>query len=203
MEKFVFGITGATGAGKSTVSQLLRKKGVQIIDADLVAREITSSNKECIREIKENFGLSVFNDDNSLNRKALARIVFTNKDKLKLLNRITHKYIKDEIERQIDISACQYIGIDGAVIIGSPVHNLCKWIVAVIADNEIRLERIMSRDKISRQMAQNRINSQMSNKQYEEYADFIIKNNDDNVRLEECIEQLYNKIKDFSKTEKT
>lgn len=202
MEKFVFGITGATGAGKTTVSNIFRNKGVYVIDCDKIAAQVTDFNQSCLDEIRQEFGNTVFNIDGSLNRPSLANIVFGNDDKLKLLNKITHKYIKEQIEKEIKEANSDIIAIDGAVIIGSPVMEMCKKLLVVTADTDIRIKRITERDNLSFESAKKRISSQMSNEEYESYADFIIKNND-NVRLGENIEEVYNNIKNFSKTEKS
>lgn len=201
MNKFIFGITGATGAGKTTVSNAFRKLGVYVIDCDVVASNVTAANKKCLYEIRQAFGDGVFENDGNINRKNLANIVFGNDDKLKLLNKITHKYIKKQIEEEIENTNSHIIAIDGAVIIGSPVADLCRKLVVVTADEQTRVNRIIARDNISRDLALKRISSQMSNAEYEMYADFIIKNND-NVRLEENIEEVYSNIKNLSKAER-
>lgn len=197
MEKYVFGITGPTGAGKTTVSDIFRNLGVYVIDADKVARNITDKDVNCLSEIRLAFGDTVFTDDMSLDRKCLAKIVFTDKSKLKLLNEITHKYIKKEIENEINNCKNDIIAIDGAVIIGSPVMNICKALVVVTADVSVRINRIMKRDGLDYNSAYQRVSSQMSNTEYESFADFIVKNNDENVRLEECVERIYNKVKNI------
>ena len=202
MDKFIFGITGATGAGKTTVSRIFQSLGVYVIDCDVVAATVTGTNKVCLNEIRQAFGDGVFNDDGSLNRKNLANIVFGNDDKLKLLNEITHKHIKKQIQSEIENVNSDIIAIDGAVIIGSPVADLCHKLVVVTADESVRAKRIIARDNISHDLATKRISSQMSNAEYEKYADFIIKNND-NVRLEENIEEVYSNIKNFRKAERT
>ena len=195
MDKYVFAITGATGSGKSTVSDIMRNLGVFVVDADKIAHEITSVNKKCIMEIRNTFGDEVFSSDGTIDRKKLGSIVFKDDNKLKLLNSITHKYIKERIKEEILKSDSEINAIDGAVIIGSPVMDLCQTVVVVTSDEQTRKKRIMKRDNISPDMAESRINSQMKNEEYKKYADFIIENNDDNVGLEECVEQLYNKIK--------
>ncbi len=202
MKKIVFGITGPTGAGKTTVSNIFWDKGVYVIDCDTVAANVTDTDPNCIKELRQAFGDSVFYSDGKLNRIYLANIVFGNDDKLKLLNKITHKYIKEQIEKEIESVDSDIIAIDGAVIIGSPVMDMCKKLVVITADTDIRIKRIMQRDNLSFESAQKRISSQMSNDEYESYADFIIKNND-NVRLEERIEEVYSDIKNFRKTKRT
>lgn len=198
MDKFVFGITGPTGAGKSTVSEIFRHCGAFVIDADIAAREVMKKGSPSLDEIRKVFGNLVFCADGKLNRPELAKIVFNDKTKLKLLNSVTHKYIKKYIENEIHNCPADIVAIDGAVIIGSPVMDMCRLLVVVTADDEVRINRIMKRDSINYDSALARINSQMSNKEYESYGDFIIKNNDDNVRLEECVEDIYGKIKNFS-----
>lgn len=200
MEKFIFGITGPTGAGKSTVSDIFRKLGVYVVDADIIAREVTKKGSECLSEIQNAFGDCVLTDDSELDRKALAQIVFQDKTKLSLLNDITHKYIKKQLENEIKKSHLDIAAIDGAVIIDSPVMDMCKCLVVVTAQRDTRINRIIERDNIDIDMANKRINSQMSDAQYMQYADFVIENNGDNTALKGCVEGIYNKIKDISKT---
>lgn len=203
MDKFIFAITGTTGSGKSTVSDVFRRFGVYVADADLAARAVTEKGHICLDEIKAEFGSSILNEDGTLNRPALANIVFNNNDKLKLLNNITHKYIKEHLIMEISKTDSEIVAIDGAVIIGSPVCELCRAVVVVTADETTRVNRIIARDNISSDAALSRIRSQMKDDEYTKYADFIIKNNDDNVRLEECIERIYSKIKTISEAERT
>lgn len=200
MNKFIFGITGPTGAGKSTVSDIFRQFGVYVADADIAARAVMKKGGKCLNKIISAFGEGVLTHKGELDRQSLAEIVFNDKDKLKLLNAITHKYIKEYLIKEIKKSDSDIAAIDGAVIIDSPVSGLCKKLVVVTADEERRINRIIKRDGIDHSAALSRINSQMSDAEYESFADFLIQNNDDNVRLEECVENIYNEIKNISKT---
>lgn len=200
MDKYIFGITGATGSGKSTVSEIFRTLGVYVADADIASRDVTKKDSDCLFEIVKAFGNDILTENGELDRKKLGKIVFNDKLKLQLLSGITHKYIKRHIENNIQSAKEDIAAIDGAVIINSPVMDMCKCLVVVTADKKTRIERIKMRDGIDDTEAIERINSQMTNAQYEEYADFIIKNNDDKVRLEECVEGIYNEIKNISKT---
>lgn len=197
---YVFGITGTTGAGKSTVSKELAKRGVHICDCDKIAREITAKDSECLSELSKSFGNGILNSDGALNRGALAEIAFNDEKKLALLNSITHRYIKDKISDEIDTSSDDMFAIDGAVIIGSPVRELCRCLVVVMADRNIRLNRIMERDGITKKAAENRINAQLSDEEYLKNADYVIYNNGDLSRLGDEIEQLYIKIKNSCET---
>lgn len=191
----VFAITGGTGAGKSTVSRLFKKAGVYVADADAAARRVV---RKCMPELCREFGCDILNDDGTLNRKKLGGIVFSDAKKLEILNNITHKHIKAHIENEIAACGAELAAIDGAVIIGSPVMELCEFIVVVTANEDVRLSRIMRRDGLSREEALKRIRSQMSDEEYLRHADYIIENND-KVQGEE-IERICNEIKAAKKT---
>lgn len=195
MKKTVFAITGGSGAGKSEVSKMFRDNGVNVIDADLVSREVCKSGTDCLHELLEAFGDEIINADGTLNRKKLAEIVFSNTEKLKLLNKITHHYIKLKVEEIIGKTDSSLIAIDGAVIIGSNVEKLCEFIVVVDADPDIRKERIINRDNISEALVQKRLNSQPDSEFYKQHADYIITNNGDYDNLKESVIKICNEIK--------
>lgn len=193
MKTKIFGITGPTGAGKSTVSKLFRKCGVYVADADKAARKVTEKGSACLDELCREFGEGILLSDGSLDRKRLGDIVFADSEKLAKLNRITHKYIKAHLEREIEASGAEMAAVDGAVLIGSPVIDLCGALVVVTAEPEIRLMRIMARDNISREAAQRRMAAQLSDEEYLRFADHVIDNNGQ-VQGEE-IERICNEIK--------
>ena len=141
----VFGITGGSGSGKTSVSKMLEKLGVHIIDTDVIAHEIVEPNSDCLNELVNYFGDSILNDDKTLNRKKLASIAFSDKQKTVALSNITHKYIKAEVVKDINTTDAELVGIDGAVIIGSNVEPLCEFIVSVIADKQSRITRVKTR----------------------------------------------------------
>lgn len=195
---YIFGITGPTGAGKSTISESFRRLGVYVSDADQAARAVVEKGMPCLVELTKAFGDGILNSDGSLNRKALAGIVFSDDKKLDLLNSITHIYIKKYILKELEASGSGLCAIDGAVIIGSPVMELCRRLVLVTADREVRLSRIMQRDSITYEAAELRIAAQMSDEEYRGHADYIIENNGNlglNDKSGEQIEQIYSTIK--------
>lgn len=191
----VFGITGGSGAGKSTAANIFRNLGIEVIDADVIAHQVVEKGEPCLQEIKNEFGNAVINKDGSLNRRKLSEIVFTDENKLKSLNRITHKYIKQLILARLEESDAEITAIDGAVIIGSEVEELCKFIVSVLADREIRLQRIMSRDNLNYEQAENRINSQPDDDFYIKNSSYIIYNNSSEHELNLQIKEVCGKIR--------
>lgn len=192
----VFGLTGGSGAGKSTAAEMLRQSGIYVIDADKVAREVVEAGKPCLDELKAEFGIGIIRSDGTLDRRALGKIVFSDTEKLKSLNKITHKYIKTAIVEKLSSSNAPVAAIDGAVIIGSEIEELCEFIVCVTADVEVRLERIMKRDGIDRETAENRIKSQRDDNFYISHSAFVLHNNAGETELIEQVEELGRKIRE-------
>ena len=112
----VIGLTGGSGSGKTAIASLLQKKGIDIIDADIIAREIVKKGEPALDEIVEEFGGDILLSSGELDRKKLGSIVFTNKEKLKNLNKITHKYITKIIMQNLSKHASEIVVIDAALL---------------------------------------------------------------------------------------
>lgn len=173
----ILGITGPTGAGKSTASKIFEKHDVEIIDTDVLARKIVEPDMPALKELADAFGKDILNDDGTLKRQELARLAFSDPAKLRILDSITHRYIKEEINIIIEKSKSDTVGIDGAVLFESGVSDMCDYIISVIADEDIRIKRIMSRDAISEDAARTRVGAQKNNAFYLENSDYIVYNN--------------------------
>ncbi len=192
--KFIFGITGPTGSGKTMVSDILRELGAQVIDCDIISREVSMAGEPCLLELCEAFGDGILDLDGNLDRRAMGDIVFSDEKLLKVLSDITHKHIKLRTDKIIEKSYADIIGIDGAVIFGSPVETMCEVMVSVVADVEIRADRIKKRDAIDDQKAMMRIKSQKSNEFYIEKSDYIVYNNLGLDELKEQVREVWNQL---------
>lgn len=184
----ILGLTGKTGAGKSTVAAHLKEKGCFIIDGDVVAREIVTSGSPALKELSDAFGEDVLLADGSLDRKKLAQKAFSSKESTDLLNRITHPYIKKrfvELAEQAQNEGFAVAIIDAAALLESDCKDLCEKIIVVYADESIRLERILLRDKITKEQAMTRINGQKDDNYYLTQADVIINNSGTNSLFNE------------------
>lgn len=173
--KIIFGITGPSGSGKSYVSDLFRKKGVTVFDGDIIAREIVMPGKPAANELREHFGDEYFDSKGELDRRRLASKVFADENERRILNKITHKHIRSEIEARLT-EASGLCAVDGAVIIGSDIENMCRFFVGVLAPREIRIERLKKRDAITEKEISARLNSQPSDDFYRKHCRYIIEN---------------------------
>ena len=192
----IIGLTGLTGAGKSTVAQKLMAYGCYHIDADKVAREVINNNENVKNKLKERFGDDVINDDGTTNRPLLATRAFADEQSTNDLNNITHPAVTEEIQSIIkDMEEVGYRGaiIDAIALFESGEDALCDFTVAVVAPKEIRLERIMKRDNITEEKALERINAQKDESFFTSRADFVLWNYppyDLNVEIKPIILQL-------------
>lgn len=191
----VFGITGGSGSGKTSVSAMFSELGVQIIDTDAIAHSIAEKGTECLEELARYFGTGILNPDGTLDRKKLAHMAFSDDGRKAALNRITHKYIKARAEAEIKNSSSDLAAIDGAVIIGSSIEPMCEFIISVIADKKIRLERIKKRDGLTDDQAQERLAAQPDDDFYRQNSGYIIYNNGSTDELRRQVYRLYDEIK--------
>lgn len=174
----VYGLTGKTGAGKSTVASFLKEKGFYIIDGDIIARHITDRGKPALRLLSESFGEDIINTDGTLNRRLLAPRAFSSRENTDKLNSITHPLITEEFREEIEKAEREGYTkalIDAAALLESECKNLCSKIIVVYAPEEMRLKRILSRDGITEEEARTRMRAQKSDEYYFSHADIIVK----------------------------
>lgn len=173
----VIGITGPTGAGKTTALNALTALGGRIIDADAVYHQLTAASPDLRRELEARFGPVYANGD--LDRKKLGQVVFQDPQALADLNAITHKYVARETRRQIDAAkeaGAPAVGIDAIALLESPLADYCDCTVAVTAPEELRIRRIMAREGISEDYARLRVEAQKPSAWFQEHCDYTLEN---------------------------
>lgn len=195
----IIGLTGGTGSGKSTVSAYLKKRGCCIIDADEIARQLTSPGGEALDPIREKFGDYVFYDNGILDRKKLGNIVFNDEEKLKILEEITTKIVIRKITDKIH--QMKESGYEGIVILDAPLlfefgmEGLADENWLVICDRERRIKRLENRDGLSRREITDRMANQLSDEKKMDMADQSIDNSGSIDDLYCKIDQLIERIK--------
>lgn len=174
----VIGITGGSGAGKTTALNELRDLGALVIDCDEVYHRLTEESEALRAAIEDRFGMVY--KDGRLDRKALGAIVFADQKALLDLNAITHGIINDELDRMLRgyaMNGCRLVGIDAVELISGGAAERCTKVFGVVAPREKRISRITAREGISREYAEMRLKAQKSDDYYRENCDAILVNN--------------------------
>ena len=191
----IIGITGPTGAGKTTVLNVLDDLRGLILDCDAVYHDLTCSCVPMRQELTDRFGAEIFDENGQLRRKALGAIVFEDKQALADLNEITHRYVYQAVEDAIAVARVEgrpAVAIDAIALLESGLGDLCDATVAVTADDELRIRRIMARDNISEEYARMRVEAQKPSRYFEERCDHILRNDGtDPSVLESQAEKLF------------
>lgn len=169
--KLILGLTGGSGCGKSIVALAAKDLGFVHIDTDIIAHNLILKPNYVYNKIIENFGKSILDENGEIDRKKLGLIVFSDKNKLKLLNSIIHPEIEKAVVSLLDDLTI----IDAPVIYETPgIMKLCNKIIAVECSDERRIKFICQRDKISIEDAKRRISNQPSNEFYSNFSDITI-----------------------------
>lgn len=171
----VIGITGPTGAGKTTALHALTDLGGRIIDADAVYHTLTATSPQLRQELEARFG-PVY-DGGALDRKKLGAVVFQDPQALADLNAITHKYVAQETWRQLEQArqdGVPAVGIDAIALLESPLADYCDCTLAITAPEELRVKRIMAREGISRDYAQLRVDAQKPSAWFRDHCDHTL-----------------------------
>lgn len=158
--RVVLGITGNIATGKSTVVKMLRGLGAQHIDADLVYRDLVGPGQRLLKRLVEHFGEGIIADDGSLDRKVLGEIVFSDPEKLKELDALTHPAVIEETDRRVDEIRSGVIIIDAVKLIESGHSEVCDEVWLITAPEETRVYRVMDRNNVPELEARRRVAAQ-------------------------------------------
>ena len=195
----VIGLTGGTGSGKSSAAKIMEEFGARVVDADKISKELMEKNGDAYKQVVKYFGDGILKPDGEIDRAALGKIVFENKDKLALWSKITHSLVGEEIRKRVEelkkeIAAeplakgeLKFIVLDVPIPVEEGFFDLSNSVWSVIANDDIRIERIVKRCGITEEEAEKRVNSQMSNREYMEIADVVIENEKDLESLRKYI----------------
>ncbi|BFM10854.1 dephospho-CoA kinase [Simiduia litorea] len=174
---YVFGLTGGIGSGKSAAAEAFRALGVDVLDADKVARDVVGIGSDALKQISQHFGSNILNSDQSLNRARLRTIIFTTPDEKKWLEKLLHPLIRNNIEVQLSKGLKPYQILESPLLLETNQADLVQKIIVVDVDKDIQIERASQRDGVTRGDITAIIDSQMPRAQRLRRADFIINNN--------------------------
>ena len=174
--RFVVGVTGGIGSGKSAVTDYLETKGITVVDADKVARVIVEPHTSGLAAIAEHFGRGILLPDGGLDRAALRKVVFDNPDERKVLEGITHPRIREEIARQLSEATSSYVVLASPLLLESGQNSFANYVVVVDVPESVQLSRTMARDDNSEQLVRSIMAAQLDRETRLSRADTSISN---------------------------
>ena len=189
------GLTGGLGAGKTTIAGFFQACGAKIIDADQLARDIVRPGKPAWKDIKRQFGHRVFHSDKTVNRQALAQVVFRDPSKLKTLEHIIHPRVAREQAAQTKAISKTFpeavVIYDAALLIEAGAFQRMDHVIVVKADRSTQISRVCLRDSLTKTEAARRIRSQMPLRQKLQYADTVLDGTWPRPQLRLAVKSLY------------
>lgn len=197
-EAITIGLTGQTGAGKTTVANELKGADCLIIDADKIARDVVKPGSKCLEDLCNEFGEDICNFDGTLNRSLLAKRAFSNRSQTDKLNSIMHPFIVERIKNIIENNKLNYrlIIIDAPLLIESGLNKICKIVISVVAPEGTRLKRIVKRDKISIEEAKKRMDSQRDEEFYIVNSSYVLNGNKKKELIRKEVTDFISKVGD-------
>jgi len=176
MCNWILGLTGGIGAGKTLVSNHLAALGIEIVDADVIARDVVAIGSDGLNAIEQHFGKTILLADGSLNRAKLREIIFTDSEQKSWLNNLMHPLIRKKITAQLNAATSPYVVLSAPLLFENKLDALCDHTLLVDVPVEVQLARTANRDSVSTEQVKNIIAAQMSREDKLQKADSILDN---------------------------
>lgn len=190
---YVVGLTGGIGSGKSAVSALFESHGVTVVDADIAARIVVEKGRPALERIADHFGKTVLQEDGSLNRAALRKMIFNDEGERGWLETLLHPLIHRELQAQLRAASGPYAMLVSPLLVETGQSRLAQRILVVDAPEELQVERSMARDASSEEQIRAIMAAQSSRKKRLSYADDMILNDGSREELAEKVKALHEK----------
>lgn len=174
--KKIIGLTGPTGSGKSSAALLAKNYDLKVVDCDKIARKAVKKGSKGLEDLVSAFSSGILKKDGALNRRELAKRAFSSKENTELLNKTVFPHIKKLVMAELKDES---ILLDAPTLFESGLNEICDVTVAVLADKEDRIRRIIERDRLSYENALIRINAGKPDEYYKQRADYVVYNNAD------------------------
>lgn len=202
VSKFVVGLTGGIGSGKTAVSDRFHALGINIVDADIAARVVVEPGKPALQEIQKHFGAAIIQANGSLDRAILREKVFKDDQERKWLEQLLHPLINEEIRKKLASSSSPYTMLVSPLLIETGQSRYTQRILVVDVPLEKQIERTMARDNNSEEQVRNIIKVQTSRQERVASADDIIVNDQDIDKLDQSVSELHAKYLELADQEK-
>lgn len=189
----IIGLTGGIGSGKSTIAKWFLELGIPVYDSDLEAKKLVDENKKIISELIKLFGEEVY-QNGVYNRKLVSSKVFEDKELLGKLNQIIHPEVFRHFRNWVKNQKTDFVVKEAAILFESGSYKDCDLVVSVVADEEIRINRVLKRDETTEAQIRQRMRNQWTDEQRIEKSDFIISNNSNLEELKKEFDQLYKEL---------
>ncbi|MEZ8877853.1 MULTISPECIES: dephospho-CoA kinase [Vibrio] len=190
----IIGLSGGIASGKTTVANLFHEHfNIDIVDADIVAREVVALGSEGLKQIATHFGEEVLLEDGALNRAKLREVIFTDPTEKQWLNELLHPMIRDKIDSDLSKVKSPYALLVAPLLVENQMQGMADRVLIVDVPTEVQIERTMSRDNVSKEQVTAILKSQASREQRLAVADDVIKNHTKNQELLPQITDLHQK----------
>ncbi|HNY64368.1 MAG TPA: dephospho-CoA kinase [Deltaproteobacteria bacterium] len=194
----VAGLTGGIATGKSTVARVLAGLGALVVDADRIAREVVAKGTPVWQAIRDAFGDEVLGPDGELDRDAMGAIIFSDPEKRALLNGIVHPAVYEEMDLQVEAAKSLGPGTvvvcDVPLLIETGMHKGFRDVILAYVPEDVQVERLMARDRISREQALKKVRSQMPIEEKRKYATIVIDNSGTCEQTREQVLSVYRRL---------
>ncbi len=200
MAKLIIGLTGGIGSGKSAATQCFEKRGVTVVDADIVAREVVYPGSKGLQRLTDAFGSNILSDDGSLNRPALRALIFNDEEKKALVESILHPLIRDRSKQLLLEATGLYAIYSAPLLIETSGHKQVDRIAVVDVPEPVQLQRASQRDDQTTTQIKAIMDAQLSRNERLSYADDILDNSGDLSTLDKQVERLHQNYLQLSQT---
>jgi dephospho-CoA kinase len=182
------GVTGGIGSGKSTVCKIFKLLDVPVFEADRVAKELLNSNVEIKNELILLFGNNIYETNNKLNKEMLADLIFNDESLLEKVNNLVHPAVRNEFNLWLQKQNSKYVVHEAAILFESGFYKMMDFTILVFAPKELRIERVVKRNKIQPEMVESRINKQWNDDDKRELASFELVNDNKHLLIPQILE---------------
>jgi len=192
------GITGGIGSGKSTICEVFKIFGVPVFEADIVAKQLQNTNQKIRKGLINLFGEDIYTHEGIVDRKKLASIIFDDDFQISKINELIHPFVLEEFENWLKKQNSAYIVHEAAILFESGFYKMMDFTILVSAPEEQRVERIMKRDGVNREIITQRIKKQWDEEKKQKLASFVIHNDNKNLIIPEII-SIDKNLKEYGK----